>query len=83
LIQWTLNFDVPIWLSVPIDFKDNAVKTIQLQLGTLDTATFIDGQNFDEYGQLQEFTGDQGNCTEDCDDCLPSGKKTTTISMNP
>jgi hypothetical protein len=48
MIVWTLTFDVPIYLSVPLGVKDDLVRKIIIQIGSLDSMVVnevdVDGQ---------------------------------------
>jgi hypothetical protein len=53
MIQWSLSFTLPIYISAPLDLKDNIVKEIVVRLGNLDGFVL---QEFDQNGDLQPFT---------------------------
>lgn len=52
IIVWTLTFDVPIFLSIPMGVKDDLVRKIIIQLGDLGSMTIGE---VDEDGQLLPF----------------------------
>lgn len=52
ILQWTLNFDIPIYISSPIDIKDELVKKIVLRYGDLDNFHI---NEFDENGNQVPF----------------------------
>jgi hypothetical protein len=52
MIVWTLNFTMPIWLSIPIGVKDDLVRKIIIQLGDLSAMNI---NEVDEDGHLTPF----------------------------
>lgn len=52
ILVWTLNFNLPIWLSPPMDVKDEVVRKIIIRVGDLDGFSL---NEFDENGELQPF----------------------------
>ena len=52
MIIWTLSFEVPIYLSVPMGVKDDLVRKIVIQIGSLDTMMI---NEVDENGELTPF----------------------------
>ena len=52
ILVWSLNFSLPIWLSPPMDVRDEIVRTIKIRLGDLDGFNPLE---FDENGELQPF----------------------------
>ena len=52
IINWSLNFMMPIYLSAPLDLKNNVVDSIIMQIGNLDKMTFME---FDDEGNVQPF----------------------------
>lgn len=52
IINWTLTFDIPIYISAPIDIKDALVRKVIIQIGDLDGFTV---NEFDEDGNLVPF----------------------------
>jgi hypothetical protein len=52
IIVWTLNFMLPIWISPPMDIKDEVVRKIIIRIGDLDGFNI---NEFDENGELQPF----------------------------
>lgn len=52
MIIWTLSFEMPIYLSVPMGVKDDLVRKIIIQIGSLDTMTV---NEVDENGELTPF----------------------------
>lgn len=55
IIQWSLDFEIPIYISAPIDIRDDMVRKIIIQLGDLDK---FEIDEFDENGNLTPFNGD-------------------------
>jgi len=52
VIVWTLNFDMPIWLSMPVDVRSELVRSILIRIGDMN------GFRVDEYdsdGNLSPF----------------------------
>jgi len=64
VIQWTFQFELPIWLSPPIEVRNDLVQSIKLRIGDLDTLTLdeIDANgNLSPFGvTLAEFTVTDG-----------------------
>jgi hypothetical protein len=52
LITWSLNFDMPIWLSAPMDIKDELVRSIFIRMGNLEG---FQVNEVDENGNLVPF----------------------------
>lgn len=52
MIVWTLTFEVPIFLSVPMGVKDDLVRKVIIQIGSLDTMVV---NEVDENGELTPF----------------------------
>jgi hypothetical protein len=52
VMQWTLNFDIPIYISAPVDVRDEMVRKIIIQIG--DLAGLAIGE-LDENGNLAPF----------------------------
>lgn len=52
ILVWTLNFILPIWISPPMDIKDEVVRKIIIRIGDLDG---FNVNEFDENGELQPF----------------------------
>lgn len=52
MIIWTLSFEMPIYLSVPMGVKDDLVRKIIIQIGSLDTMAV---NEVDENGELTPF----------------------------
>ena len=53
IIQWTLSFTVPIYISAPADIRDEIVKSVIVQLGDLDGFTV---NEIDEFGNMVPFS---------------------------
>ena len=53
MIVWTLNFMVPIFLSIPAAVKDEVVRKIVIQIGDLGSMSL---NEVDENGELQPFS---------------------------
>lgn len=60
VIQWSLDFEVPIYISVPIDVKDEMVRKIVIQIGNLDE---FQVDEFDEAGNLVPFSNPYASIT--------------------
>lgn len=52
IIQWTLTFEMPIFISIPMGIKDDLVRKIIIQIGTGD---FRDVVEVGEDGNIQPF----------------------------
>lgn len=52
LVQWTLTFEMPIYLSIPMGIKDDIVRKIVIQLGQFGSVIV---QEVDEDGNLTPF----------------------------
>ena len=52
MLLWSLNFTVPIYLSIPVDIKDEIVHKVISRIGNLDGFSI---NEFDENGELQPF----------------------------
>lgn len=52
ILVWSLTFDVPIFLSVPMGVKDDLVRKVIVQIGSLDTMIV---NEVDENGELTPF----------------------------
>lgn len=52
MVVWTLTFEVPIYLSIPIGVKDDLVRKIIIQIGSLDSMTV---NEVDENGNITPF----------------------------
>jgi len=52
IIMWTLNFRIPIWISIPMGVKDDLVRRVIIQIGELDK---INVNEVDENGNLIPF----------------------------
>ena len=59
VIPWTLQFEVPIYISAPVDIKDDLVKRIVIRIGDLES---FQVNEFDESGNYIPFEvgGDYG-----------------------
>lgn len=53
MIVWTFNFSMPIWLSPPMDIKNEVVHKVIQRLGNLDGFAL---NEYDENGELQPFS---------------------------
>jgi hypothetical protein len=56
IINWTLSFQVPVWISPPMDVRDDLIKTIQLNIYN-DNGQFTINE-FDQSGNLVPFGTD-------------------------
>lgn len=52
IILWSLNFTIPIYISAPMDFKDNIVHEINIRIGDLANINLTE---VDENGELIPF----------------------------
>jgi hypothetical protein len=55
IVQWTLNFQMPIYISAPVDVRDEIVRKIIIQIGDMEGFTV---NEFDENGELVPFDDD-------------------------
>jgi hypothetical protein len=53
LLMWTLTFATNIWLSAPVDMKDDVVRKITLRIGDLSSFQI---NEYDDEGNLVPFT---------------------------
>lgn len=53
ILIWTLQFNLPIWLSPPIEIRNEIIQSINLRYGNLDDFTL---DEIDENGNLAPFT---------------------------
>ena len=53
ILIWTLQFNLPIWLSPPIEIRNEIIESINLRYGNLDDFTL---DEIDENGNLAPFT---------------------------
>jgi hypothetical protein len=62
LIMWTLSFDIPIYISAPVDIKDEIVRKIVIRLGDLDKFQI---NEYDDQGNMVPFEagGEYGTIT--------------------
>jgi hypothetical protein len=52
ILQWSLSFSMPIYISAPADIRDEIVRKVIIQLGDMKGFTI---NEFDEYGNLVPF----------------------------
>jgi hypothetical protein len=52
IMQWTLGFEMPIFLSIPMGIRDEVVKKVVIQIGDMSTMTI---NEVDENGNLLPF----------------------------
>jgi hypothetical protein len=52
MIIWTLQFEMPIWMSPPIEVRNDLIQSIQIRIGDLDTLTL---DEIDQNGELVPF----------------------------
>jgi len=64
MLVWSLTFDIPIYISAPMDIKEQIVKKIIIQLGNL--SGFNIGE-YDENGNLTAFSADSLYATVELD----------------
>jgi hypothetical protein len=66
MIIWTLQFELPVWMSPPLEIRNELIQSITVRIGDLDTLTL---DEIDENGNLVPFgttlaaftiTGDEG-----------------------
>jgi hypothetical protein len=55
LLSWTLTFDIPIYISAPVDIKDDVVRKIIIRLGDLEKFQI---NEFDDQGNMIPFSAD-------------------------
>ena len=53
VIMWTMSFELPIWLSPPIEVRNDLIKNISIRIGELDSLTL---DEFDADGNLVPFS---------------------------
>lgn len=58
IINWTLTFEIPIYISAPVDVRDDLVRKIFIQLGNLDEFTV---REFNDDGELVPFANPWAN----------------------
>jgi hypothetical protein len=60
--MWTLSFDIPIYISAPVDIKDEIVRKIVIRLGDLDKFQI---NEYDDQGNMVPFEagGEYGTIT--------------------
>lgn len=52
MIIWTLQFELPVWLSPPIEVRNDLIQSITVRIGDLDNLTL---DEIDENGELVPF----------------------------
>lgn len=52
ILTWNLTFDYPIWISPPMEFRDDVVKRVSLNYADIDNYSF---NEYDEDGNLVPF----------------------------
>jgi hypothetical protein len=52
MIVWTLNFTIPIWLSIPMGVKDDLVRKIIIQIGDIGSMNVVE---VDDTGNITPF----------------------------
>lgn len=52
LINWTLSFNIPVYISAPVDIKDEVVRKIIIEIGDLDK---FQVNEFDDQGNFVPF----------------------------
>ena len=65
VINWSLSFSIPIWISAPVDIKDEMVRKIFVQIGDLKG---FNVNEFDENGNMVPFEIVYGNFQMDSTD---------------
>ena len=55
VINWTLNFNLPIWMSPPVDVRQDLIQSIKVRIGDLDSLTL---DEVDQDGNLVPFITD-------------------------
>ena len=53
ILQWSLQFDVPMYISAPVDIRDEMVRKIFITIGDMKGFTI---NEFDEHGQMVPFS---------------------------
>lgn len=53
IIQWNFQFKLPIWLSPPLEIRNNLIEQIKIRLGNLESLTL---DEIDENGNLIPFS---------------------------
>lgn len=52
IIMWSMNFDIPIYISAPVDVRDDVVRKITIKIGDLDKMLI---NEYDSNGELVPF----------------------------
>jgi hypothetical protein len=52
IIMWSMNFDIPIYISAPVDVRDEVVRKITIKIGDLDKMLI---NEYDSNGELVPF----------------------------
>lgn len=52
ILMWTMSFEVPVYMSAPMDIRDEVVRKILIRIGDLDDFSLME---FDENGNLVPF----------------------------
>jgi hypothetical protein len=62
MLQWTLNFELPVWLSPPVEVRKEIISRISLRIGDIDDMTL---NEIDQDGNLVPFgeTGEYSSTT--------------------
>ena len=53
IVMWSLNFQMPIWLSPPMEVRKDIINSIRVRLGDLDSMVL---NEVDDHGNLVPFT---------------------------
>lgn len=79
-IVWTLNFEMPIFLSVPMGIKDDLVRRVIIQLGSMDSLNI---DEVDADGELTPFGSPLGRIDFDTRDVPLPAQCTFNQSTSP
>lgn len=80
IVLWSLTFEMPIYLSIPMGVKDDLVRKIVIQLGDLGSMTI---NEVDEDGQLTPFGEPLARITFDSTPVPPPSEADFTGSSAP
>jgi hypothetical protein len=80
ILIWTLTFNLPIWLSPPVEIRDKIIKAIMLRMGDLASFTL---DEIDENGDLAPFTNAWSTTTVEIESVITPVEPTSNVSPQP
>jgi hypothetical protein len=85
VINWTLNFNLPVWLSPPVDVRQDLIQSIKVRIGDLDSLTL---DEVDQDGNLVPFITDPYaqfsiDAPTDIDPADPGGSESVNPGTQP